>query len=563
MPYQNYPTERYETLKALYHAVADRYGEKPLFLQKDGDAMQSISYRRFSEDVDALGTALLARGLGGTRILIAGESSASWATAYLAVLCGVGVAVPIDKSLSPHAVEQIAQRTQASAIICSASVEQKLEGRLPALTRIGFSALPDLIDEGHLLIDASDRSYLDLSPDPDAVGVILFTSGSAGKEKGVMLSHRNLCFNLSEMCKMIAINETDLFLSVLPMHHAYECTCGFLCPLSRGATVAFSRGLRHLTQDMRTFSPTVMLCVPMLLETIYEKIQANVRKLGLEKQVRSTVKLTDAIAHEGLRSAAKKKAFSEIHASFGGRLRLLISGGASVSPETLKGLRELGFLAIQGYGLTECSPIVALNRDSFFRDTSVGMATPNTLLDIYDPQNNGAGEIRFQGENVMLGYFEDPIETARVLRDGWFYTGDLGYLDPDGFLYITGRKSNAITTANGRTVYPEELEALLDRTPFVKESMVVGLEGGRKKGLDIVAVILPDLDRMREVFGDGFTADQLDLEMRRALSDANCAVPDYKRIKSYLLRDLPFPKNSSQKLLRHGIAEEAQKQYRT
>ena len=560
--YQNYPTIVYENLKEMYHASAEAYGEKTLFMQKEDGVYREYSFRQYAEEVDALGTALCARGLMGKRILVSGENGYDWVRAYMAVICGVGVVVPVDKEIPAEEIANIAKESEASAILYSPKLAEKVEAIPSAVERICFTELPVLIEDGRARIAAGDRTFLDAKIDAHAMSALLFTSGTTGVSKGVMLSHRNICFNLSEMCQMLYIDDKDVFLSVLPIHHAYECTCGFLCQVYRGSTVAFSEGLRHITRNMQEVHPTMILCVPLLLETMYRKVWANIRKQGMEKKVKAAIKLTNAIPNEALRLSAKKKVFAQIHKSFGGKLRIMISGGAAVDPKIMKGLRDLGIAAYQGYGLTECAPLAALNRDTFYNDGSAGMATPNALLDIYDVQGDGTGEIRYKGDNIMLGYYKQPEMTAEVIRDGWFYTGDLGYLDKNGFLFITGRKKNVIVTSNGKNIFPEELETYLGRTPYVAESVVVGYMNPKKKDYDIVAIIRPDLERFTEDYGTRYTKDQLDTEMKKAISEVNGIVQSYKRIETFVLREEEFPKNTSRKIKRAGIADSAFEAYR-
>lgn len=555
--YQNYPTIVYENLKQMYHASAETYGEKTLFMQKEEGEYKSYSFRQYAEEVDALGTALCARGLKGKRIIVSGENGYDWVRAYMAVICGVGVVVPVDKEIPAEEIANIARESEAVAILHSDKLSAKVEALDESVARLPFSSLPALIEQGKKLVAEGDRTFLDAEIDPNAMSSLLFTSGTTGVSKGVMLSHRNICFNLSEMCQMLYIDDKDLFLSVLPIHHAYECTCGFLCQVYRGSTVAFSEGLRHITRNMQEVHPTMILCVPLLLETMYNKVWANIRKQGLEGKVKAAIKMTNAIPNAKLRLAAKRRVFAQIHKSFGGRLRIMISGGAAVDPKIMQGLRDLGIAAYQGYGLTECAPLAALNRDTFYNDGSAGMATPNALLDIYDVQGDGTGEIRYKGDNIMLGYYKQPEMTAEVIRDGWFYTGDLGYLDKDGFLFITGRKKNVIVTSNGKNIFPEELETYLGRTPYVAESVVVGYMNPKKKDYDIVAIIRPDLDRMVEDFGADYTRDQLETELKKAISEVNGIVQSYKRIETFVLRDEEFPKNTSRKIKRAGIADSA------
>lgn len=555
--YRNYPTIVYENLKQMYHASAETYGEKTLFMQKEGGEYKSYSFRQYAEEVDALGTALCARGLKGKRVIVSGENGYDWVRSYMAVICGVGVVVPVDKEIPAEEIANIARESEAAAILYSEKLSAKVEALDEGVARLPFSSLPALIEQGKKLIEEGDRTYLDAEIDPNAMSSLLFTSGTTGVSKGVMLSHRNICFNLSEMCQMLYIDDKDVFLSVLPIHHAYECTCGFLCQVYRGSTVAFSEGLRHITRNMQEVHPTMILCVPLLLETMYNKVWANIRKQGMEGKVKAAIKMTNAIPSAKLRLAAKRRVFAQIHKSFGGKLRIMISGGAAVDPKIMQGLRDLGIAAYQGYGLTECAPLAALNRDTFYNDGSAGMATPNALLDIYDVQGDGTGEIRYKGDNIMLGYYKQPEMTAEVIRDGWFYTGDLGYLDKDGFLFITGRKKNVIVTSNGKNIFPEELETYLGRTPYVAESVVVGYMNPKKKDYDIVAIIRPDLDRMVEDFGADYTRDQLETELKKALSEVNGIVQSYKRIETFVIRDEEFPKNTSRKIKRAGIADSA------
>lgn len=559
--YQNYPVDIYKDLKEMFHASAEKYGDKTLFMEKVGGAYQSLSFRDYARNVDALGTELLARSFGGKRLIVIGENCIAWVTAYMAVICGVGVVVPVDKEIPAEEIANIAKVSEASAVIYSKKSAEKIAGIDDAVTRISFDEIPALIAAGKEKLRAGDRSYLDAKIDPNVMASLIFTSGTTGVSKGVMLSHHNICFNLSEMCQMLYIGPKDTFLSVLPLHHAYECTCGFLCQVYRGSTVAFSEGLRYITRNMQEVHPTIINCVPLLVETMYSKIQSSIRKNGLEKKVAAMVKLTNAIPGTKARMAAKKKIFKAVHQNFGGKLRLLISGGAAVDPKVLAGLHDLGIAAVQGYGLTECAPLAALNRDTYFNDSAAGLGTPNTLLDIYDVQDDGTGEIRFKGDNLMLGYYGQPELTAEVIRDGWFYTGDLGYLDANGFLHITGRKKNVIVTSNGKNIFPEELETYLCRTPFVAESVVVGFINPKKKDYDIVAIIYPDKARMDETYGEKWTRDQLDAELRRAVAEVNGIVQSYKRIECYVIRDTEFPKNASRKIKRQGLADSVKAEY--
>lgn len=559
--YKNYPTEKFDHLKQLYLSAAEKYGAKALIREKvDGD-WREYSFRRYAADVDALGTELFARGYAGKNIIVTGENSYAWVTAYMATVCGVGAVVPVDKDISSEEMAHIVTTCEPALIIGSASALERFSSLGDSADRLCFDELADWIRCGNDRIIAGDRTYLDAEIDVNAMSMLIFTSGTTGVAKGVMLSHKNICFNLSEMCQMIYLGEEDHFLSVLPLHHVYECICGFLCPLYRGCTVSFSEGLRQFTRNLREVQPTVMLCVPLLIETMYRNVWKTIRKQDLEKKVLSAIKMTNALPGEKMRSMAKRKAFARIHENFGSKLRLMLSVGAPIDPSVLSGLRDFGIKAYQGYGVTECAPLAALNRDAFFNDASAGMASPNALLDIYDVQNDGTGEIRYKGDNVMLGYYKMPELTAKVLRGGWFYTGDLGYLDENGFLFITGRKKNAIAASGGKSIFPEELEELLTKNAYVKEAVVLGYPNEKKKDYDVVAVIYPDYQKVKEVYGQNFAGSQLDLELKKAIAEVNATVQAYKRIATYVIRNEEFPKNFSRKIKRVGIAESAHEAY--
>lgn len=556
--YRNYDVPSYGTLKKMLGASVEKFSDRPAFHEKKDGVWRTKTYREYGEDVNALGTELLARGFGGKRIILTGVNCYSWVVAYMAVICGVGVIVPVDKEIPAEELANIARVSEAALVIYGAKSADRVDAVDASVERYSFAKLEELIRAGKRRLAAGDRSYLDAIVDPDVMSALIFTSGTTGASKGVMLSHHNLCFDIYEARQMLYCGEKDVCLSVLPLHHVYECTVGFLAQLWSGSSVAFSEGVRYISRNMQEIHPTIMLCVPLLLETLYNKLWMTIRKNGLEGKVRAMIKATNALPNERMRMAAKKSVFRAIHKNFGGKLRIMASGGASVDPEILHGLRDLGLLTVQGYGLTECSPIAAVNRDTYYRDSSAGLAMPDVLLDIYDVQDDGMGEIRVRGDNVMLGYYGMPELTAEVIRDGWFYTGDLGYLDEDGFLHITGRKKNVIVTANGKNVFPEELETYLCRSPFVAESVVVGVMNEKKKDLDVVALIYSDRAHFEEVYGKGYTDEQVRAELTRAVDDVNNLVQSYKRIVRFVPVAEEFPKNASRKIKRMGLEKLAE-----
>lgn len=556
--YRNYEVPSYGTLKKMLGTSVEKFADRPVFHEKIDGAWRMRTYREYGEDVNALGTELLARGFGGKRVIVTGVNCYAWVVTYMAVICGIGVIVPVDKEIPAEELANIAQVSEASLVIYGPKSAEKVEAVDPAIERYSFAKLDELIRSGKRRMAEGDRSYLDAIIAPDVMSALIFTSGTTGVSKGVMLSHHNLCFDIYEARQMLYCDEKDVCLSVLPLHHVYECTVGFLAQLWSGSSVAFSEGVRYISRNMQEVHPTIVLCVPLLLETLYHKLWLNIRKNGLEGKVRAMIKATNAIPGERARMLAKKSVFRAIHKNFGGRLRIMASGGASVDPEILRGLRDLGLLAIQGYGLTECSPIAAVNRDTYYRDSSAGLAMPNVLLDIYDVQDDGTGEIRLRGDNVMLGYYNMPELTEEVKRDGWFYTGDLGYLDADGFLHITGRKKNVIVTANGKNVFPEELETYLCRNPFVAEAVVVGVMNEKKKDLDVVALIYPSHAHFEEIYGKTYTDEQVNAELTRAVDAVNATVQSYKRMVRFVVVAEEFPKNTSRKIKRMGLEKLAE-----
>lgn len=553
--YKNYEVRPIENLKEMLYTSAATWPEKNAFLEKRDGVYEGITFNQYLLDVEGLGTELCARGLLGKRVIVTGENCYAWALAYMTVICGLGVVIPVDKEILPEEIANIANVSEADAVIYSAKYEDKIKKIEKPLDFICFDELAGLCVAGREKINAGDRTYLDLEIDKNEMASLIFTSGTTGVSKGVMLSHHNITFNLTEMCQMIYIGPEDTFLSVLPLHHAYECTCGFLCQIYRGSTIAYCEGLRYIMKNMKEVHPTMILCVPLLIETMYHKIWANIRKNGMEKMVKKALAASNASRKIGI--DLRKKLFSEIHETFGGKLRMMIAGGAAVDPDILKGLRDFGILAVQGYGLTECAPLAAVNRDKFYCDSSAGLATPNATLEIVDAAEDGTGDIRFKGENIMLGYYKAPELTAEVIVDGWLYTGDLGFIDKDGFLHITGRRKNVIVTANGKNIFPEELETYLSRNPYVLESVVVGVPDETGRDYDIVAMILPDRERLDEENPDGYSEELVREKLTEAVKQANSMVQQYKRIKKFLVRSEEFPKNTSKKIKRAGLLEEA------
>lgn len=551
--YKLYSSEKVHDLREMIDRGAFRHPNRTAFLQKVDGKYKPVSYIRFKNDIDSFGAALTARGFAGKRVIVLGENCYSWCLAYMTVVCGLGVVVPVDKEIPAEEVANIAKISEAALVIYSRKYASKLECLPERVERIAFDEIVSYIIEGAELMGAGNKAYLELSIDKDALCSLIFTSGTTGVSKGVMLSQRNICTTVENLAKMVYIDERDTALSVLPLHHVYECTCGFIYPLYRGATIAFSEGVRYIMRNVKEVSPTKMLCVPLLIETMYRKIWANIRKKGIEQKVKTVIAITNKIQPYSARMAAKRKMFSEIHESFGGKLNLLVSGGAPIDPEIIKGMRDFGLNVIQGYGLTESAPLAAVNHDKYFSDRSAGLTLPGGEIKIIDRQEDGTGEICYRGDNVMLGYYGRPDLTAEVKRNGWLHTGDIGFIDANGFLVITGRKKNVIVKANGKNIFPEELEAYIARDPMVAEAVVLGIMNDKKKDYDIVAAVYPDAEYAKEALGAECTAEAVEAHIKGVIDTVNATVQTYKKMDVVIVTDTEFPKNTSKKIKRFEV----------
>ena len=551
--YKLYKANKIHDIREMLEQSSKLYGNNPAFLQKANGKYKEISYQRFKADVDALGSALVAHGFAGKRVIVTGENCYNWCLSYMTVVCGLGVVIPVDKEIPAEEIANIARISEASLILYSKKYEEKLNALPENVERICFDQLPELVEEGTKLISEGVTDYCELSIDIDALCSLIFTSGTTGTSKGVMLSQRNICATIENLSKMVYVDSNDLALSVLPLHHVYECTCGFLYPVYRGTAVAFSEGVRYIMRNVKEVRPTKMLCVPLLIETMYRKIWANIRKKGIEEKVKKVIAITNKVKPYSARMAIKKKLFAEIHESFGGRLELLVSGGAPIDPDVIKGMRDFGLNIIQGYGLTESAPLAAVNHDSYFNDRSAGLCLPEGQLKIIDKNDDGTGEICYRGDNVMLGYYNAPELTAEVKKNGWLHTGDIGYIDENGFLIITGRKKNVIIRANGKNVFPEELEAYLTRNELVSEAVVLAFMNEKRGDYDIVAAVYPNVEYARETLGEHYGKDDLEKAMKVIVQKVNETVQTYKNIDVLLVRDTEFPKNASRKIKRFEL----------
>lgn len=561
-----YQVRSISNLKDMLNQSCEIFKQKIAFKvkKKNSDDIHPVSYAQFTEDVNSLGTALIKQGLEDKRIAIISENRYEWAVSYLAVVNGIGVVVPIDKALPDSEITSIIERSEVRAVIYSNKFEalmRQINNKSIGIDHfIGMDLIQEeqnflpfhhLINLGKNLLESGDRSFADASVDDEKMGMMLFTSGTTEASKAVMLSHKNVCSNIMQVSSVFKVHQDDVFLSFLPLHHMYECTCGFLAAIYNGAAIAYCEGLKHIVKNLKEYGTTVMCSVPLVYENMYKKIWSKASKTpGMATKMKLALRISNFL-RKLFRINLTKKIFKQIHETLGGRIRVFLSGAAAIDPKVAKGFRDFGIHFLQGYGLTECSPLVTANGDVHFKDDAAGLPLPGVEVRIDNPSENGIGEIITRGPNVMLGYYENQEATAKVLKDGWFYTGDLGYMDKKGFVYITGRKKNVIVLKNGKNVFPEELETMLNRSRYIKESMVYGKtdEDGDVK---ICAVLIVNNETFEENFPDKVLGDEeVKAAIEREVRLVNKKMPSYKYIREYTVRQDELIKTTTQKVKRY------------
>ncbi len=560
-----YKVRNITDLKDLLTQSCTLYRDKPAFLIKNkGDNYRNISYNQFGNDVEYFGTALLNLGLSDSSIAVLGENRYEWCVSYLSTVNGVGTIVPLDKELPANEITNLLTRSEATAIIFSGKYREQIKMLKSTINTVkiyidmdsqtnedGILSFQELLIEGKQLVEAGDKSFASVKIDPEAARILIFTSGTTDIAKGVMLSHQNICADIMGVCSTVQVKSDDKSLSILPLHHTYECSLGFLAFIYNGAAISFNDGLRNITKNLKNVKPTVMITVPLLIENIYKKIQDKLNKSRTVK-----LKFNFALFLTTILSVFKinlsRKLFKEIHDSFGGEMRLIIVGAAPIKPEVSRFFRRIGIKVLQGYGLTECAPLVAGNRDKSFKDKSCGKAIPGVEIKILQPDNNGIGEILVKGKNVMLGYFRNEKATKKCLSNGWFYTGDLGYMDRKGFLYITGRLKNVIVTKNGKKIFPEEVENYINSDPFVRESYVWGKYDENSGDTVVCAQILPNVEAIaNKLNAMNISKDELTKIFKNIVKSVNGKMPLYKHIKEFSLRENEFLRTTTHKIKRY------------
>lgn len=548
----------------MLNTSAELFAKEPAYLVKDtpGGPYRPVLYEKVKKDVDALGTRLLDLGLKGKKIAVIGENSYKWVVSYLGTVNGTGIVVPLDKELPPKEIANLIKRAGADAIIYSSKMKETVDSALAetegvscrinmALERHqdGEFSFDQLLEEGMELLEQGERAFLDAAIDREALCTLLFTSGTTGLAKGVMLSHKNISANVYNMSKYVKIRKPGVGLSVLPMHHSYEMTCHIFTGLYQGMCVAICEGLRYIQKNLKESRATVMLGVPLVFESMHKKVWKQAEASGKADTMRRMVKLSKKLKLYN-KPKVVRSVFSQLHHSIGGHMALFIAGGAAINPEVIRDYEAMGIPMIQGYGMTENAPIIAVNRDQYSKADSVGKPMPGTEVRIANPDKDGIGEIICRGPSVMIGYYDDPEATAEVLKNGWLYTGDYGRFDEEGFLYVCGRKKNVIVTKNGKNIFPEEVEYYLLQSKYIEETIVYGTVDKRSGDTVVRAEIFPDFEAIREDFGE-MSEERVHDFLKTVIEEANEQMPAYKRVKRFAVRNEEFEKTTTRKIKRY------------
>ncbi len=577
---KEYPPERpyYATdLSNLVKIGASLYGEKPYLRFRRNRQDMSLSYQDFDRMIDCAGTTFSEMGLSDSPIAVIGETSPEWIITYLATVNGGGIIVPLDKELSTPEIANFIRRAHVRAVIYSAHFEAKIReiaDEVPDVlcfakisqeffpypdtngsdTQITerFIAFESLIRRGTALLNAGNNTFTGHVINMEKPCACLFTSGTTGTSKGVLLSQKNITTAINGAFRMIDVTPDDVLVSVLPTHHTYEMTCGILTPILAGATICINESLKTVLQSFQQYKPTMLVLVPLFVSTIYKKIMENVRKRGIEKKLNLARAVSDKSRMIGL--DMRQTLFAEILNTFGGRLNRIVCGGAPLNPAMVDFFDSIGINLTQGYGITECAPLISVSPFHWKKGRSVGIPMPGLEVRIGDgtlPVGD-VDEIIVRGDNVMVGYQDNPEATNEVIEeDGWFHTGDLGYLDKEGFIYITGRKKNVIVLHNGKNVFPEEIEEYLESIELISECVVTGKTAADGETINIVALVYPDFEKAE---AQGLTTvDEISDVLRKEVNKINTQLPLFKQIRGVEIRKMPFQKNSSQKIVRYKI----------
>lgn len=549
-------------LKDMLNKTGEIYGDRPGYKIKVAEGKyKTYTHKEIRDMINYLGTALISMGLKGKRIAVIGENRYEWELGYMSVVCGTGIVVPLDKSLPANELEELIERSEVEAIFYSGKYEEIIEkikysdkNKLKHLISMdlehnieGVYSQKELIETGKKLVEEGNREFIDAKINPEEMQIMLFTSGTTSKSKVVALSHRNLASNLMDFCSVLDANSNDKVLSFLPLHHVFECTVGMLFSLYLGAERAFCEGLRHIMQNLNEYQITFASFVPAIYENMHKNIIKALEKEGKLEAVRKLME-----ENKNKTMAEKREIFKDINKLFGGNIRLFLSGAAALDKEVEEDFRAWGINLCQGYGLTETSPVIAVETNENFRVGSIGKALPHVQAKLEDVDAEGMGELVVKGPNIMIEYYGNEEATKESLKDGWFYTGDLAKIDEDGYIFICGRKKSVIVLKNGKNIFPEEMETLVNKIEGVKESFIFGKQqSDDKEDIKINVKIIFDREIMKEAYKVE-TDEEIHKVLADKIKDINQIMPKYKAIRGMIISEEPLIKTTTNKIKRQA-----------
>lgn len=547
-------------LKDMLNKTEKLYANRPAYKIKIEEGKYKVyTHKEVRDMINALGTSLINLGLKGKRIAVIGENRYEWEIAYLSIVCGTGIVVPLDKSLPANELELLIERSDIEAIFYTKKYSEIIQNiRLSEKNKLkhlismdndengeGIYSQKELIREGKKLIEEGNNEFLNAKINPKEMEIMLFTSGTTSKSKVVALSHENICTNLMDIGSVLDVTQDDVFLSILPIHHVFECTVGFLFSLYKGAETVFCDGLRHIVENLNEYHVTVMACVPGIYERIFMMIRKKLEKQGkLEEILENEEKYKNSSMKE------RKEAFKEIHDMLGGKIKLFISGAASLDNTIEERYRLLGINLVQGYGLTETSPVVAIGTNKNYRLGSIGKTVPSVEAKLVDVNEEGIGELVVRGPSIMLGYYENEEANKESLKEGWFYTGDLAKIDEEGYIFICGRKKSVIVLKNGKNIFPEELENLVNKIEGVKEAFIFGkAQSDDENNIKINVKIVFDRDVIKDVYKVEKN-EEIYTVLAKKIKEINQTMPSYKAIRGIMLTEEPLIRTTTNKIKR-------------
>jgi len=562
-----YKTAQIKDLKELLHYCRSRYGDKVAFRYRNEphSEVESKTYTQFVRDVEYFGSSLLNMGMKGCRVAIIGENRYEWVVSYLSTVNGIGVAVPLDRMLPPNEIESMLERSGAEVLVYSESFQDVAENIASnndtvraficmneksdeILGKPRFYSFYNLLKAGQELVENGYNEYVNSQIDREAMSILLFTSGTSADSKAVMLSHKNVCADIAGLSGVVYCKPGESVLSVLPLHHTFENTCGLLFPLYLGLTISICDGLKYFSKNLAEYKPDLLVGVPLIFDKLKARMVSELKKKNLYKKVRILMALTNSLSHVGI--DIRRKIYKQLLEPLGGKLRVIVTGGAAMEPQTAQWFENIGIKVYQGYGLTETSPVVAGGNDRRRKKGTCGEPLPGVAIGIAHADRRVFGEIVVKGDNVMLGYWNNPEATSEVLQDGWFHTGDLGFIDKKGLIHVTGRVKSMIVLKNGKKVFPEELESHINKLGYVKESFVWGET--RKDGtVEICSKIILDKEKIASLVKSPEDDNSIRKLLDAAIKDINKLMPVYKSIKYYVFGYEELIKTTSLKIKRY------------